>query len=125
MTHSQHVVPFNRAYSVGTEDGYIREALLRGHLSGDGEFTRRCRERLEASTGALSVLLTTSCTSALEMAAMLLGCGPGDEIIMPSYTFVSTANAFVLRGATPVFVDIRADTLNLDERLVEPAICRR
>ena len=94
-------------------------------MAGDGSFTRQCSAWLRQSTGAASALLTHSCTAALEMAAMLSGVGPGDEVIMPSYTFVSTANAFVLRGATPVFVDIRPDTLNLDETKVEAAITPR
>lgn len=109
----------------GLELHYIAEAHQLGHLSGDGTFTRSCSEWLEAGTGASKALLTHSCTAALEMAAMLLDLGPGDEVIMPSYTFVSTANAVVLRGATPVFVDIRPDTLNIDEALVEDAITAR
>ncbi|HEX5093989.1 MAG TPA: dTDP-4-amino-4,6-dideoxygalactose transaminase [Burkholderiales bacterium] len=99
--------------------------LRKRHLAGDGEFTRKCHAWLESNTGSAKALLTHSCTAALEMAAILANVGPGDEVIMPSYTFVSTANAFVLRGATPVFVDIRPDTLNLDERKVEGAITKR
>lgn len=118
-------IPFNRPYMTGRELDYIADAHRRGHLSGDGPYTRRCHQWLEATTGASKALLTHSCTAALEMAAILLDLGPGDEVIMPSYTFVSTANAFVLRGARPVFVDIREDTLNLDERLVEAAITPR
>jgi dTDP-4-amino-4,6-dideoxygalactose transaminase len=106
----------------GRETGNIAIAHQRGHLSGDGHFTAECSRWLERQTGARRALLTHSCTAALEMAALLSGVGAGDEVIMPSYTFVSTANAFALRGATPVFVDIRPDTLNLDERLVEDAI---
>jgi dTDP-4-amino-4,6-dideoxygalactose transaminase len=117
--------PFNRPHCTGAELDYIREVVAAGHLSGDGTFTKRCHNWLEAHTGAKKALLTHSCTGALEMAAMLSGVGPGDEVIMPSYTFVSTANAFVLRGATPVFVDIRSDTLNMDENLLEAAITPR
>jgi len=106
----------------GKELGYIAEAHFRGHLSGDGLFTQRCHEWLEEQTGCDKALLTHSCTAALEMAAILAELQPGDEVIMPSYTFVSTANAFVLRGVVPVFVDIRPDTLNLDESKIEQAI---
>jgi dTDP-4-amino-4,6-dideoxygalactose transaminase len=119
------MIPFNRPYMTGGELGYIAQAHANGHLSGDGAFTKRCNAWLESHTGAAKALLTHSCTAALEMAAMLLDLEPGDEVIMPSYTFVSTANAFVLRGAVPVFVDIREDTLNLDERLIEAAITPR
>ena len=115
------MIPFNRPYMTGGELENIRQAHQRMHLSGDGEFTRLCHASLERLTGCHRALLTHSCTAALEMAALLLDVRPGDEVIMPSFTFVSTANAFVLRGAIPVFVDIRADTLNLDERLVEAA----
>jgi dTDP-4-amino-4,6-dideoxygalactose transaminase len=118
-------LPFNRPHVVGRELEYIAEAHANGQLSGDGPFTRRCQDWLRDRTGSHKALLTHSCTAALEMAAMLAGVGPGDEVIMPSYTFVSTANAFVLRGAIPVFVDIREDTLNLDETLVEAAITSR
>lgn len=118
-------IPFNRPYLTGRELHNISEAHAAGHLSGDGLFTRRCNAWLEASIGCDRALLTHSCTGALEMAALLAQVGPGDEVIMPSYTFVSTANAFVLRGATPVFVDVRADTFNLDETLVEQAITDR
>ena len=106
----------------GKELAYIAEAHFKGHLSGDGEFTHRCQTWLEKQTGCNKALLTHSCTAALEMAAILADLQPGDEVIMPSYTFVSTANAFVLRGITPVFVDIRKDTLNLDESKIEQAI---
>ncbi|HKE47356.1 MAG TPA: dTDP-4-amino-4,6-dideoxygalactose transaminase [Rhodanobacteraceae bacterium] len=119
---SQDRIPFNRPYMTGRELGYIAEAHANGHLSGDGPFTRRCHAWLEATTGARKALLTHSCTAALEMAALLLDLEPGDEVIMPSFTFVSTANGFVLRGAVPVFVDIRADTLNIDENRIEAAI---
>jgi dTDP-4-amino-4,6-dideoxygalactose transaminase len=118
-------IPFNRPALAGRELENLTAALASGHLSGDGPFTKRCHAWLEARTGTAKALLTHSCTAALEMAALLADVGPGDEVIMPSYTFVSTANAFVLRGATPVFVDIREDTLNLDERLVPDAITAR
>jgi len=118
-------IPFNKPYMTGKELWYISQAHHLGHLSGDGPFTKRCHEWLEQRIGCERALLTHSCTAALEMAALLAGVGPGDEIIMPSYTFVSTANAFVLRGAAPVFVDIRPDTLNLDETLIEAAITER
>ncbi len=118
-------VPFNRPFMTGKELGYIAEAHANGHLSGDGEFTGRCSTWLEKYTGTHMALLTHSCTAALEMAAILAGIQPGDEVIMPSYTFVSTANAFVLRGGIPVFVDIRQDTLNLDETKIEAAITNK
>jgi dTDP-4-amino-4,6-dideoxygalactose transaminase len=118
-------IPFNKPYMTGRELGYISEAHFLGHLSGDGSFTRKCHQWLEERTGCNKALLTHSCTAALEMAAMLAELEPGDEVIMPSYTFVSTANAFVLRGAVPVFVDIRPDTLNLDESKIEQAISDR
>lgn len=119
------MIPFNKPYMTGRELWLIAQAHARGHLSGDGEFTRRCHQWLEQSIGCERALLTHSCTAALEMSALLLDLVPGDEVIMPSYTFVSTANAFVLRGAVPVFVDIRADTLNIDETLIEAAITSR
>ncbi len=118
-------LPFNRPYLTGGESANIAEACRRGHLSGDGQFTAQCSRWLEQQTGARRALLTHSCTAALEMAALLAELTPGDEVIMPSYTFVSTANAFVLRGAVPVFVDVRSDTLNLDEQLVEAAVTPR
>ena len=118
-------VSFNRPTLVGEEFGYIREALERLHLSGNGHFTRSCQALIERQLGGGRVLLTHSCTAALEMAAILAEIGPGDEVIMPSFTFTSTANAVVLRGGIPVFVDIRADTLNLDENLIEAAITSR
>lgn len=117
--------PFNKPYLTGKELDYIAEAHAAGQLAGDGEFTKRCSAWLEQKTGSTKVLLTHSCTAALEMAAILADIQPGDEVIMPSYTFVSTANAFVLRGGVPVFVDIRTDTLNIDERLIEAAITPR
>ena len=118
-------LPFNRPHLTGREFEYMRQAVDNAQLAGDGPFTRRCHEWLEQHVGCHKALLTHSCTAALEMAALLASVGPGDEVIMPSYTFVSTANAFVLRGATPVFVDIRSDTLNLDETLVEAAVTSR
>ncbi len=119
------IIPFNRPYATGKELTYQTEALGNFHLSGDGPFTKRCHQWLEQRTGAAKALLTHSCTSALDIAALLLDLEPGDEVIIPSFTFVSTANAFVLRGAVPVFVDIREDTLNLDEKLIEAAITPR
>lgn len=118
-------IPYNRPYMVGTELERIAEAHRNGVLAGNGSFTRRCESWLEARTGCRSALMVHSCTAALEMAAILAGFNPGDEVIMPSFTFVSTANAFVLRGGIPVFVDIRPDTLNLNEDLVEAAITPR
>lgn len=114
--------PFNWPYMTGKELSYIAESHAHGALAGDGPFTKRCHQWLENQTGSSKALLTHSCTAALEMAALLLNIQPGDEVILPSYTFVSTANAFVLRGATPVFIDIREDTLNLNEALIEDAI---
>lgn len=110
---------------MGAEVAYVTEAMRKRHLAGDGEFTRRCRRWLEERFGVAAALLTPSCTHALEMAALLLDIKPGDEIIVPSFTFVSTVNAFVLRGATPVFIDSRPDTLNLDERQLERLITPR
>ena len=118
-------IPFNRPYATGNEVVYAAEAQRNSHLSGDGAFTKRCHRWIEEQTGCVRALLTHSCTSALDLAALLLDIERGDEVILPSYTFVSTANAFVLRGATPVFVDIREDTLNLDERLIEDAVTPR
>lgn len=118
-------IPFNRAVSAGREIEYIREAVNRGHLAGDGPFTERCQDWLTDFIGVPAALLTHSCTAALEMAAILVGIGAGDEVLMPSFTFVSTANAVVLRGGTPVFVDIRQDTLNIDDELIEAAITPR
>ena len=119
------MIPFNKPYMTGKELGYIGEAHANGHLAGNGQFSRQCGAWLENRVGSLRALLTHSCTAALEMAAILSGVGKGDEVIMPSFTFVSTANAFVLRGATPVFVDIRPDTLNIDETRIEQAITSR
>ncbi|GAC1347703.1 MAG: dTDP-4-amino-4,6-dideoxygalactose transaminase [Acetobacteraceae bacterium] len=118
-------ISFNRPTLVGDEFAYIRQALERLHLSGNGYFSKRCQAEIERQLGGGSVLLTHSCTAALEMAAILAGVEPGDEVIMPSFTFTSTANAVALRGGIPVFVDIRPDTLNLDETLIEAAITPR
>jgi dTDP-4-amino-4,6-dideoxygalactose transaminase len=118
-------IPFNKPHLTGRELQYISEAHHAHHLSGDGAFTRRCSEWLERETGCRRALLTHSCTAALELSAILAGIGPGDEVIMPSFTFVSTANAFALRGGVPVFVDIRDDTLNIDEAKIEAAITPR
>lgn len=118
-------IPFNWPHMTGKELYYIAESHFNGRLAGDGPFTKQCHAWLENRTNCAKALLTHSCTAALEMAALLLDISPGDEIIMPSYTFVSTANAFVLRGGIPVFVDIRADTLNIDESLIESAITPR
>jgi dTDP-4-amino-4,6-dideoxygalactose transaminase len=118
-------IPFNRPYSTGKELEYIGQAVQSGHISGDGAFSKKVHQMLEAALGVHKVLLTTSCTHALEMSALLLDIQPGDEVITPSFTFVSTINAFVLRGAKPVFVDVRPDTLNLDETLLEQAITPR
>jgi dTDP-4-amino-4,6-dideoxygalactose transaminase len=116
---------FNRPAVTGNELRYIQQAITSGHLSGDGDFSRRCHARLAEISGAQKALLTTSCTHALEMAMLLVDLKPGDEVICPAFTFVSTANAVALRGARPVFVDVRADTLNLDERLIGAAITPR
>ncbi|WP_340122057.1 dTDP-4-amino-4,6-dideoxygalactose transaminase [Methylobacter svalbardensis] len=115
-------IPFNKPYMTGRELWYIAQAHTNGHLSGNGIFTKKCQSWLEVQTKTQKALLTHSCTAALEMAAILANIQPGDEVIMPSYTFVSTANAFVLRGGIPVFVDIRPDTLNIDETKIEAAI---
>lgn len=115
-------IPFNKPYMTGKELWYIAQAHANWHLAGDGPFTEKCQAWLEDNIGCHKALLTHSCTAALEMAAILANIQPGDEIIMPSYTFVSTANAFVLRGGIPVFIDIRPDTLNIDESKIEAAI---
>jgi dTDP-4-amino-4,6-dideoxygalactose transaminase len=118
-------IPFNRARLVGTEHRYIDQALANGKLSGNGEFARCCSDWLCSRLGAHAAMITPSCTAALEMAGILADLEPGDEVIVPAYTFVSTANAFALRGAVPVFVDVREDTLNLDVRAAERAITPR
>ncbi|MCG7366384.1 dTDP-4-amino-4,6-dideoxygalactose transaminase [Pantoea sp. ACRSH] len=119
------MIPFNAPPVVGSELEYMQSAMASGKLCGDGGFTRRCQQWIEQRFGSKKVLLTPSCTASLEMAALLIDLQPGDEVIMPSYTFVSTANAFVLRGATIVFVDIRPDTLNIDESKIEAAITEK
>jgi dTDP-4-amino-4,6-dideoxygalactose transaminase len=119
------MIPFNRPVIAGRELDNIRDAVARGQISGDGYYNDRCQRWLQDFLGSRAVLLTHSCTAALDMAALLIDLKPGDEVIMPSFTFASTANAVVLRGAVPVFVDIRADTLNIDERLVAQAITAR
>ncbi|HTU68863.1 MAG TPA: dTDP-4-amino-4,6-dideoxygalactose transaminase [Candidatus Baltobacteraceae bacterium] len=118
-------IPFNRPVTMGNEQRYMTDAIARMHISGDGHYTKLVHRCLEEIMGGGRALMTTSCTHAIEMCALLLDIAPGDEVIMPSFTFVSTANAFVLRGARPVFVDIRADTLNIDEALIEEAITKR
>lgn len=119
------MILFNIPPYIGKEDKYIKQAIDSRKICGDGQFTKKCNEKFEEITGAKKVLMTTSGTSALEMAALLADIKPGDEVIMPSYTFVSTANAFVLRGATIVFIDIRPDTMNIDENLIEDAITEK
>ena len=116
------MIPFNVPPYIGKEEVYIKEAIASHKICGDGEFTKKCNKWIEDKTGVTKALLTTACSTALDMAAILTEVGPGDEVILPSYTFVSTANAFVLRGATLVFVDIRPDTQNIDEKLIEDAI---
>jgi len=118
-------IPFNRVSLQGNEIEYLRQAVEGGWTAGDGPFTHRCNALLERELGVARALLTTSCTHALEMAALLLDIGPGDEVVVPSFTFVSTVNAFVLRGARPVFVDVRRDTLNLDEAQIEERLTAR
>ena len=118
-------IPFNRPCIAGNELSYIAETIGNGHTSGDGPFTKKCHALLEQLLGAPKILLTTSCTHALEMSALLLDLKPGDEVIVPSFTFVSTPNAFVLRGATPVFIDIHPTTLNMDETQLERLITKR
>src|SRR5512135_3672663 len=118
-------IPFNRADVVGRELDHVAEAIRAGHISGDGPFTKRCQKLLEEGLAVPKVLLTTSCTHALEMSALLLDLKPGDEVIVPSFTFVSTANAFCLRGARVVFVDIHPTTLNMDENQLERLITKK
>src|SRR5512142_1011542 len=118
-------VDFNRPLPVGRELDYVAQAMQSGHISGDGPFTKKCHALLTQALGVHQVLLTTSCTHALDMSALLPNIQQGDEVIIPDFTFVSTVNAFVLRGARPVFVDVRPDTLNLDECQVEAAITPR
>jgi dTDP-4-amino-4,6-dideoxygalactose transaminase len=122
---SGEAIPFNRP-DIGTRElAYLADAARSGHASGDGPYTKQCQALLERGLGVAKALLTTSCTHALELAALLIESGPGDEVIMPSFTFVSTANAFALRGAQPVFADIRPDTLNMDEGQLERLITPR
>jgi dTDP-4-amino-4,6-dideoxygalactose transaminase len=122
---SDYQIVFNKACLVGNEQEYMTQAVANGHISGDGAFTKKCSALLEKELGVPKVLLTTSCTHALEMMALLLDIRPGDEVIIPSFTFVSTVNAFVLRGAKPVFADVRRDALNLDESRLEILITTR
>src|SRR5690606_11067794 len=119
------MIPVNKPPCTGAEEHYIKQALSSKKLSGDGPFGKQCQNWVEQELPAKKTLLTPSCTAALELAAVLIGIQPDDEVIMPSYTFVSTANAFVLRGAKIVFVDIRQDTMNIDESLIEAAITRQ
>ena len=119
------MIDFNRPAFTGREFDYIRDAVQRGMLCGDGEYTKRCSQWMMDKFHVNHVMLTTSCTHALEMAAHLCDIKPGDEVIMPSYTFVSTADAFVLKGAKIVFVDIRPDTMNIDEKLIEAAVTEK
>jgi len=119
---SKYLIPFNKAYISGLENDYMATAIANSHISGEGPFTHQCHSLLENLLGVHKVLLTTSCTHALELAAILINIQPGDEVIIPSFTFVSTVNAFVLRGAKPKFIDIRSDTLNLNENLLESII---
>src|SRR5881227_3959981 len=121
----QPKIPFNKPFLAGKELDYIAAAIASGHLAADGDFTQACARLLEEQFGIRKVLMTPSCTAALEMAAMLCDLGPGDEVILPSFTFVSTANAVVRLGARPVFVDVRPDTLNMDEIAVEKAVTSR
>lgn len=122
---SGYAIPFNRVGFAGNERELVSQAIANGHISGDGPFTKKCHELLESSLGVRKALLTTSCTHALEMTALLLELGPGDEVIIPDFTFVSTANAYALRGAKLVFADVRPDTLNLDERRLESLLTPR
>ena len=125
MSATEWRIPFNRPSFEGREHEYLEAAIASGQISGDGSFTKRCHEFLESELGVAKALLTTSCTHALEMTALLLDIKPGDEVILPSFTFVSTANAFVLRGAKPVFIDVRPDTLNFDEQQFEELVTDR
>jgi dTDP-4-amino-4,6-dideoxygalactose transaminase len=125
MRATEWRIPFNKATLLGNELEYVEQAVADGHISGDGPFGRRCEELLEEAVGCDRALLTTSCTHALELAALLLDLGPGDEVVVPSFTFASSATAFALRGATIVFCDVRADTLNLDESLLPDVVTER
>jgi len=119
------MIIFNRPPFTGNEEKYLIQSMKSLKISGDGEFTQRCHRWFEEKLGCKKALLTTSCTHALEMTALLIDIQPGDEVIMPSYTFVSTANAYALRGAQIVFVDVRPDTMNIDETLIEAAITEK
>ncbi|MFH1612339.1 MAG: dTDP-4-amino-4,6-dideoxygalactose transaminase [bacterium] len=121
----KYKIPFNKPFIIGKEIDYINQSVLNGHISGDGFFTKKCHALLEKKLKASKILLTTSCTAALEMAAILCEICPGDEVILPSFTFVSTVNAFYTRGAKPVFVDIHPNTLNIDETKIEKAITEK
>lgn len=123
MTASK--IPFNQVVPTGNEAAYMQDVITNGHLAGDGKYTRQCNQLLETLLGAPKAMITTNCTHALEMSGILLDLQPGDEVIVPSFTFVSTVNAYVLRGAKPVFIDCRADTLNMDESLLEGLISPR
>src|SRR4051812_2344604 len=125
MSHPPITIPFNRSSLLGREMEYIASAMSVGQIAGDQQFTRKCQALLEQTLGVNKALITSSCTHALEMAALLLDIRPGDEVIVPAFTFVSTVNAFVLRGAKPVFIGVRADTLNLDETKLESLITPR
>jgi len=125
MSAHEWRIPFNKPSFEGREHEYLEAAIASGQISGDGSFTQRCHEFLESELGVAKALLTTSCTHALEMSALLLDIKPGDEVVIPAFTFVSTANAFVLRGAKPVFIDVRPDTLNFDERHFQELITER
>jgi len=125
MSAHEWRIPFNKPSFEGREHEYLEAAIASGQISGDGSFTKRCHEFLESELGVAKALLTTSCTHALEMSALLLDIKPGDEVVIPAFTFVSTANAFVLRGAKPVFIDVRPDTLNFDERHFQELITER
>ncbi|RPH60477.1 MAG: aminotransferase class I/II-fold pyridoxal phosphate-dependent enzyme, partial [Chloroflexi bacterium] len=125
MTEPTFLIDFNKPVTVGNESRYMAEAIANAKMSGDGPFTKKCHALFEHELGIKKALLTTSCTHALEMMAILLDIQPGDEVIIPDFTFVSTVNAFVLRGAKPVFVDVRPDTLNLDETKLEALITPR
>src|SRR5581483_907731 len=125
QAQSRYRIPFNKPGLTGNELRYVADAITLGHTAGDGSFTQKCHELLQRFLGCPRALLTTSCTHALEMVAVLLDIHAGDEVIVPAFTFVSSVNAFVLRGATPVFIDIRPDTLNVDERQLESLITPR
>jgi dTDP-4-amino-4,6-dideoxygalactose transaminase len=122
---SRYKIPFNKPSFAGNENRYIADSIARGHISGDGHYSKSCHKLLEESMGIRKALLTTNCTHALEMSAFLVNVQPGDEVLVPSFAFVTTVNAYVVRGAKPIFIDVRPDTLNIDEKLVEAAITPR